>query len=87
MSRRAFRLAAGRDLTLIVAQIVDLSRKQSSLREASRAVSTRIKTRGEHGTWVAAGNTFIKLPASKVKSFLEDGECVRGPEPVIICMF
>ena len=60
-----------------VAQIVDLSRKQSGLREACRAISARIKTRGEHGTWVAAGKTFIKLPASKVKSFLEDGNTKR----------
>ncbi|XP_043216264.1 p53 and DNA damage-regulated protein 1-like [Amphibalanus amphitrite] len=66
--------AAAEDVLTDKQQIVDLSRKQSGLREASRAVSSLIKSRGECKTWVAAGNTFIKLPASKVKSLLEDDQ-------------
>ncbi|XP_037074308.1 p53 and DNA damage-regulated protein 1-like [Pollicipes pollicipes] len=66
--------AAAEDVLTDKQQVVDLSRKQSGLREATRALSSDLKARGEYRTWIAAGNTFIKLPASKVKSLMEDDQ-------------
>lgn len=52
--------------------IIELSRKQNGLREARRALAKTTANNSKQNTWIVAGNTFIKLPVSGVKTLLEE---------------
>lgn len=55
-------------------EIVDLDRKRNLNREALRALekSCRAHWKGDESkTWLATGNTFLKLPSKTAKSMLE----------------
>ena len=58
-------------------EIVDLDRRRNSNREALRALDRECAAhwRGDESkTWLAMGNSFLRLPARTAKEMLKTGE-------------
>lgn len=72
--------AAAEDVLSDRQEIVDLDRKRHANREAIRALAQQ-RTNSWNGdgtkTWLAIGNTFLRVPSDKAKSILEEGELVE----------
>jgi len=58
-------------------EVVDLDRRRNSNRQAIRALqqSSKAQYKGDLSkTWIAVGNTFLKIPTSNAKNMLESDQ-------------
>jgi len=58
-------------------EIVDLDRRRNSNREAIRNLQRASKQHykgDERKAWIAVGNTFLKIPSAKARTFLEQDQ-------------